>query len=81
MGYAPEGSKRRYEAHFVNKLTDCDGENAETDTWLDFAKDCDYLKENDYIRLKEMCSEIGKMLGSMLKNPQPFILKILISDF
>ena len=36
-GYAPEGAKRRYEAHFVSKLTDADGENAETETWLDFA--------------------------------------------
>jgi four helix bundle protein len=69
-------AKRRYGAHFVTKLTDCDGENAETDTWLDFAKDCGYLKENDYLHLKEKCGEIGKMLGSMLKNPQPFILKI-----
>src|SRR5712671_3715091 len=24
-------AKRRYEAHFINKLTDCDGENSETD--------------------------------------------------
>jgi four helix bundle protein len=23
-------SKRRYEAHFISKLTDCDGENSET---------------------------------------------------
>ena len=36
-------AKRRYEAHFVSKLTDSDGENSETDTWLDFAKDCGYL--------------------------------------
>ena len=28
-------AKRRYEAHFVSKLTDCDGENSETDTWFD----------------------------------------------
>ena len=33
-------AKRRYEAHFVSKLTDVDGENSETETWLDFAKDC-----------------------------------------
>jgi len=33
-------AKRRYELHFVSKLTDCDGENNETDTSLDFAKDC-----------------------------------------
>src|ERR1700730_14442722 len=30
-------AKRRYEAHFVSKLTDCDGENSETDSSLDFA--------------------------------------------
>lgn len=31
-------AKRRYEAHFVSKLTDCDGEVNETDSSLDFAK-------------------------------------------
>ncbi len=31
-------AKRRYEAHFISKLTDCDGENGETDSSLDFAK-------------------------------------------
>jgi len=36
-------AKRRYEAHFVSKLTDCDGENSETDSSLDFAKDCGYV--------------------------------------
>ena len=30
-------AKRRYEAHFVSKLTDCDGESSETDTSLDYA--------------------------------------------
>ena len=69
-------AKRRYASHFIMKVTDCDGENSETDTWLDFAKDCGYLKENDHPRLKEKCNEIGKMLGSMLKNPHPFILKL-----
>src|SRR5437870_2189794 len=36
-------AKRRYPAHFVSKLTDCDGENNETDTSLDFARDCGYI--------------------------------------
>jgi four helix bundle protein len=38
-------AKRRYEAHFVSKLTDADGENGETETWLDFAYDCSYFVE------------------------------------
>lgn len=76
QGYAPEGSKRRYEAHFTMKLTDCDGENSETDTWLDFARDCSYLTEVDHQRLAERCASVGKMLGSMLLNPEPFILRL-----
>ena len=40
-------AKRRYEAHFVSKLTDCDGEKSETDSSLDFARDCRYTHPND----------------------------------
>ena len=50
-GYAPEGAKRRYEAHFVSKLTDCDGENSETDSSLDFALACDYIKHDQHEEL------------------------------
>ena len=46
-------AKRRYEAHFISKLTDADGENSETDTWLDFAKDCGYISVADHNRLKK----------------------------
>jgi len=69
-------SKRRYEAHFTMKLTDCDGENSETDTWLDFARDCGYLNQHDYTNLTEKCTSVGKMLGSMLLNPEPFLLRL-----
>ncbi len=68
-------AKRRYEAHFISKLTDADGENGETDTWLDFAKDCGYLSASDYSNLSNDCREIGAMLGSMIINPQPFLLQ------
>lgn len=68
-------SKRRYKAHFISKLTDSDGENSETDTWLDFAFDCEYLNKIKHKQLTEKCSEVGKMLGAMLKNPEKFLLK------
>ena len=67
-------AKRRYEAHFISKLTDSDGENSETDTWLDFAKDCGYLTQSDHKRLTAGCQEVGAMLGSMLNNPDPFLI-------
>lgn len=69
-------AKRRYEAHFASKLTDADGENSETDTWLDFAKDCGCLTGDDYDRLADRCRSVGKMLGSILNNPTPFLLKL-----
>ena len=66
-------AKRRYEAHFVSKLTDCDGENSETDSSLDFARDCGYLTHEHHLQMTSTCAEIGKKLGSMLKNPTPFL--------
>ncbi|MFC1460889.1 four helix bundle protein [Verrucomicrobiota bacterium] len=70
-------AKRRYEAHFVSKLTDCDGENSETDTSLDFARDCSYISDEEHKKLTGLCEEVGKMLGSMIGNPGKF----LTSDF
>ena len=67
-------AKRRYEAHFISKLTDCDGENSETDSSLDFARDCGFITNDQHRALVLMSQEIGKMLGSMIKNPGPFLI-------
>lgn len=67
-------AKRRYEAHFISKLTDCDGENSETDSSLDFAKDCGYITSEQHIELVSLCQKIGKMLGSMMRNPGAFLI-------
>jgi four helix bundle protein len=67
-------AKRRYEAHFISKLTDCDGENNETDSSLDFAKDCRYITREQHEELTSLSQEIGKMLGSMIKRPWPFLI-------
>jgi len=70
-------AKRRYEAHFVSKLTDCDGENSETDSSLDFARDCGYISQEQHAKLVGLVQEVGKMLGSMIKNPQSFLISDL----
>ena len=67
-------AKRRYAAHFVSKLTDCDGENSETDTSLDFARDCKYITDEDHQALTTRCAEVGRMLGSMMSRPEGFLL-------
>src|SRR5437773_4670261 len=67
-------AKRRYEAHFNSKLTDCDGEINETDTALDFVHDCGFLGTEEYARLVAVCTEVRRMLGAMLTNPAPFLI-------
>jgi four helix bundle protein len=65
-------AKRRYEAHFVSKLTDCDGENSETESCLDFARDCGYITAAEHKALTGKCSKVGRMLGGMIKSPWKF---------
>ena len=67
-------AKRRYEAHFVSKLTDCDAEVNETDTSLDFARDCNYISQEEHQYAVNLGKEVGRMLGSMIQNPNPFLL-------
>ena len=43
--------KRRYEPSFVSKLSDADAEAAETQTWLDFALACGYIKAETHAEL------------------------------
>jgi four helix bundle protein len=66
-------AKRRYLSHFISKLTDCDGENSETDSSLDFARDCNYLSAEEHKDLTDRSARVGKMLGSMIQSPAPFL--------
>jgi len=64
--------KRRYQAHFVSKLSDSDGEQAETQHWVDTALACEYINSELHGRLLEMCKGIGRVLGSMMARPEKF---------
>ena len=63
--------KRRYEPHFVSKLTDADSQ-AETQHWLDTAFACHYIDTPIHHKLIQKCQDIGRMLGRMIKTPQSF---------
>ena len=65
--------KRRYIAHFVSKLTDCDSENSETDVWIDFSFACKYITTEEFKRLSEKKAEVGKMQGHMIQNPEKYL--------
>ena len=84
MGLREAWAKRRYRDHFVSKLTDCDGENGDTDTSLDFARDCAYITAKEHAELTGLSREVGRMLGAMLAEPECFLSPdalTLTSDF
>ena len=66
--------KRRYPAHFVSKLSDADGEQAETRHWLATAEACAYLSKEKQNELLQMCVEIGRMLGNMMQNAESWCI-------
>ena len=67
-------AKRRYRAHFVSKLTDCDGEANETDSALDFALVHGYITPDEHKLATGLCCEVGKMLGAMIRTPESFLI-------
>lgn len=70
--YAEGYRKKRYPLHFVAKMTDSDGENAETQVWLDYAVACGYVTQAEVDPIIEMTAEVGKMLGDMIENPEKY---------
>jgi four helix bundle protein len=76
----PAWAKRRYEAHFVSKLTDCDGKNSETESSFDFARDCGYSTLQHHQELASLSRKVGKMLGRVISKPQPFLIEPATSD-
>jgi four helix bundle protein len=62
--------KRRYQAHFVSKLSDADGEQAETQHWITTAFACGYIPEAERASMLAQCEEIGRKLGKMMAEPE-----------
>ena len=74
-GQISEGwRKRKYEASFVNKLNDAEGEAAETRTWIEYAVKCAYLKRPDCEELHRQYYHIIGKLVTMGNNPGPWLL-------
>ena len=67
-------ARRRYEKHFVSKLADADGEQLETQHWIEVATDCGYIEPGQAAQLLAKCAEVGRMLGIMIYKPEPFLL-------
>lgn len=65
-------AKRRYEKHFVSKLTDADGEQNETQHWLIVALDAGYLERDAVCDYGTRCKDIGAMIGKMISMSNRF---------
>ena len=67
--------KRKYELHFISKLTDADSEQLETQHWLEISEECKYFDLNTAKNLLQKCESIGKMLQSMIDKSSTFCKK------
>lgn len=64
--------KRIYPKHFYSKLTDSDGENSETQVWLEFAVSCKYISDEIHNELLSESLEVGKLINFMILNAEKF---------
>ena len=65
-------AKRRYDKHFLSKLTDADGEQFETQHWIGTALECEYIEQSQAKVLVDMCAEVGRLLGGMMAKAEIF---------
>ena len=65
-------AKRIYPKVFVNKLTDALGEENETEVWIDFSRDCEYITTEKHSSLIKEYDEVRRMLISMINTPEKF---------
>ena len=65
--------KMRYEKSFIAKLSDAEAEAAETQTWLDFAKACGYIEEQQWTDLIEKYEYLISMLVKISNSPENWV--------
>jgi four helix bundle protein len=65
-------ARRRYEAAFVNKLSEALGEATETQSWLDDSLDCHYISEQQHHEFDAAWQSIGAMLNKMIDRAGDF---------
>jgi len=67
--------KRRYQAAFVSKLNDSEGEAAETQVHLEIAWRSGYLKPETFAELDDAYDKVMGQLVRMIEQPDKWIIK------
>jgi four helix bundle protein len=73
--------RRRYKAVFANKLDEALGEATETQSWLDDARDAQYLSAEEFNTLDSKCISIGQMLSRMIDRADDFCKHSPATDY
>ena len=66
--------KRRYKAAFISKLSDVEGEAAETQVWIEFAARCAYLTREQADSLYRAYEGIIRTIVGMINHPETWII-------
>jgi four helix bundle protein len=66
--------KRRYQAAFISKLSDSEGEAAETQVWIEFAVHCGYLTRDDGNTLYRTYEEVLATFVGMIHHPETWVI-------
>lgn len=66
--------RRKYEAVFVNKLNEAEGEAGETQVWIEYAVRCGYMSRREGRELHRTYDRIIGKLTNMGNNPKRWVL-------
>lgn len=67
--------KRRYQAYFVSKLNDAESEAEETRVWIEFARRCGYLANEQAEELDDLYDRILGQLVRMISKPGQWMIR------
>ena len=73
--------KKKYMAVFINKITDCSQEAAETQTWLEFAYSCNYIDEKLFNCFDQKYEHIFAMLITMERKAESFCRSLHLTSY
>jgi four helix bundle protein len=67
--------KRRYEAAFVSKLSDAEGEAAETQVHLEFGFHHRYVSRDQFLSIDDAYEEICAQVVRMIDEPEKWLIR------
>ena len=67
--------KRRYEAAFISKLSDAEGEAAETQVHLEFAVHHRYVSRDEFLSVDDAYEKICAQIVRMIDEPEKWLIR------